>query len=76
MECFPGGEHVNPTPVFLPGESHRQRSLAGYSSEGRKELDVTEATHHAQNQDVFQICLILKFKSFHWTTLLLVIKPD
>ena len=21
-----------PTPVFLPGESHRQRSLAGYSS--------------------------------------------
>ena len=27
----PGGGHGNPTPVFLPGESHEQRSLAGYS---------------------------------------------
>ena len=26
-----------PTPVFLPGESHGQRSLAGYSPRGRKE---------------------------------------
>ena len=26
-----------PTPVFLPGESHGQRSLAGYSPWGRKE---------------------------------------
>ena len=25
-----------PTPVFLPGESHGQRSLAGYSLRGRK----------------------------------------
>ena len=33
-----------PTPVFLPGESHRQRSLAGYSPEGCKELGKTEAT--------------------------------
>ena len=24
------------TPVFLPGESHGQRSLAGYSPQGRK----------------------------------------
>ena len=32
-----------PTPVFLPGESHRQRSLAGYSTQGSKELDMTEA---------------------------------
>ena len=31
-----------PTPVFLPGEFHRQRSLAGYSSWGRKELDATK----------------------------------
>ena len=33
-----------PTPVFLPGESHRQRSLAGYSPWGHKESDTTEAT--------------------------------
>ena len=30
------------TPVFLPGESHGQRSLAGYSPQGCKELDTTE----------------------------------
>ena len=31
-----------PTPVFFPGESHGQRSLAGYSPRGGKELDTTE----------------------------------
>ena len=30
-----------PTPVFLPGKSHGQRSLAEYSPWGRKELDMT-----------------------------------
>ena len=30
-----------PTPVFLLGESHGQRSLVGYSSWGHKELDTT-----------------------------------
>ena len=33
-----------PTPVFLPGESHGQRSLEGCSPWGRKESDTTEAT--------------------------------
>ena len=28
-------------PVFLPGESHGQRSLMGYSPLGPKELDMT-----------------------------------
>ena len=28
--------------VFLPGESHGQRSLMGYSPWGQKELDMTE----------------------------------
>ena len=32
----------NATPVFLPGESHGQRSLAGYSPWGHKETDTTE----------------------------------
>ena len=31
-----------PTPVFLPGESHGQSSLAGYSPWGHKESDMTE----------------------------------
>ena len=33
-----------PTPVFLPGESHGQGSLVGYSPWGRKELAMTETT--------------------------------
>ena len=33
-----------PTPVFLLGKSHGQRSLAGYSARGHKELDKTEHT--------------------------------
>ena len=36
-----------PTLVFLPGESHGQRSLAGYSPQGCKELDMTEVTQYA-----------------------------
>ena len=31
-----------PTPVFLPRESHRQRSLAGYSLWGLQESDTTQ----------------------------------
>ena len=31
-----------PTPVFLPAESHGRRSLVGYSPQGLKELDTTE----------------------------------
>ena len=34
----------------MPGESHRQRSLAGYGPEGRKELDTTEATKHTPSR--------------------------
>ena len=36
---YPGGQ---PTPVFLPGESHGQRSLVGCSPWDCKELDTTE----------------------------------
>ena len=35
-----------PTPVFLPGESHGQRSLVGYGPWGPKESDTTEVTRH------------------------------
>ena len=35
-----------PTPVFLPVESHGQGSLAGYSPWGQKESDMTESTEH------------------------------
>ena len=36
-----------PTPAFLPGESHGQRSLAGCSPQGHTELGMTEVTQHA-----------------------------
>ena len=32
------------TPVLLPGKSHGQRNLVGYSSQDHKELDMTEVT--------------------------------
>ena len=47
-----------PTPVFLPGESHGQRSRAGYSPWGRKELDTTEATQHARTHNCLTSKLI------------------
>ena len=38
-----------PTPVFLPGESHRQSSLVGCYPWGRTELDTTEVTQQQQH---------------------------
>ena len=38
-----------PTPVFLPGKFHGQRSLAGHSQRGCKELDTTEYTYSTPN---------------------------
>ena len=37
-----------PTPVFLPGESHWQRSLVGYSPWSREEVDTTEHRENSQ----------------------------
>ena len=34
-----------PTPVFLPGETHGQRIMVDYSPQGRKELGMTEQLH-------------------------------
>ena len=39
-----------PTAVFLPGESHGQRRLTGYSLEGHKESDMTEATERTHTR--------------------------
>ena len=41
---MPWGRAWQPSPVFLPGESHGERSLAGCSLRGCKESDTTEAT--------------------------------
>ena len=48
-----------PTPVFLPGEFHQQRSPVGYSPWGRKELDMIKPltythTHtHTYTHNIF-----------------------
>ena len=39
---IPWRRRWQPSPVFLPGESNGQRSLAGYRPRGRKEVDMTE----------------------------------
>ena len=39
---MPWKREWQPTPVFLPGEFHGQRSLARYSPWGHKESDMTE----------------------------------
>ena len=46
-----------PTPGFLPGESHGQRSLAGYSPQGHKESDTTErlSMHAHMHTEVFDL---------------------
>ena len=51
----PGGGQ--PTPVLLPGESHGQRILAGYSPSGCKESDMTEATWRAYRQESTHVYL-------------------
>ena len=49
VQSLAGQDHLEkelrPTPVFLPGESHGQKSLVGYSPWGCRESDTTE---HAQ----------------------------
>ena len=49
------GQEDPPTPVFLPGKFHGQRSLVGYSPWGHKESDMTKHTagsnHHNSQLD-------------------------
>ena len=45
---IPWSRRWQPTPVYLPGKFHGQRSLAGYRPWGRKESDRTELLITAQ----------------------------
>ena len=42
---IPWSRKWQPTPVFLPGESHGQRSLAAYSEKDCKESDTAQCAH-------------------------------
>ena len=48
-----------PTPVFLPGKFHGQRSLAGCSPGGHKESDTTEDTPETHPFSPSCCCLVL-----------------
>ena len=48
-----------PTPVFLPGESHGRRSLAGYSPWSCKELDTTEQLMLSLAKFSFYVLLLM-----------------
>ena len=43
VKKMPWRRKWQPTPVFLPGKSHRQGNLVGYNPWGCKESDMTEA---------------------------------
>ena len=47
MAGYPLEKGLEPTPVFLHEESHRQRSLVGYSSWGHKQSNTTEVSYQA-----------------------------
>ena len=46
-------------PVVLPGESHGQRSLVSYSTQGLTESDTTEVTLHACRRSFYVLNSIL-----------------
>ena len=49
-----------PTPAFLPGESHGQRSMAGYSPWSRKELNYEWSDLAHMHKIVQNICTIIQ----------------
>ena len=63
----PWSRKWQPTPVFLPGKFHGQRSLEGYSQQGHKELDTTESicTHtytHTNKNNNLQGNIVIFYK--------------
>ena len=67
----PGGGHGNPL-QFLPGESHGQRSLPGYTVHGATGLDTTEHARipaHSSTRQAFSNAVLWTFgpdASFCW----------
>ena len=63
---IPWSKKWQPTPVFLPGKFHGQRSLAGYSSWGCKESDTTEQLNKALKYYTIKRHLIRRKASKDW----------
>ena len=64
----PGEENGNPLQLFLPGESHGQRRLVGYSLWSHKESDMTERltyTHtHTHTLGQVQPLVITRYRIY------------
>ena len=77
---IPWRREWEPTPVFLPGEFHGQKNLAGHSPQGCKELDMTELltdTHTSLSNcpmigyfsdSKFAYVLLFTYKTFIFST--------
>ena len=69
LPFIPGSERSpwrrkwQPTPVFLPGKSHGQRSTVGSSAWGRRESDTTEQLHFH-----FSLSLPILKRKLKWLT--------
>ena len=50
---MPWRREWQPTVVLLPGKSHGQRSLGGYSPQGCKELDTTKRLTRSLSQNYY-----------------------
>ena len=65
------------TPVFLPGKSHGQRSLAGYSPRGRKRVGHASVTKQ-QEEEIWRSAnpsVIHLHFYFNWLTIISTTKP-
>ena len=60
---FPWRRKWQPTPVFLPGKSHGQRSQMDYSPWGRKESDMTEHAHAHTHTHTHRPTYLMKYLS-------------
>ena len=58
---IPWRRACKPILVFLPGESHGERGLMGYSPYSHKELDTTEVTQHTSKHAQIISCISLTF---------------
>ena len=65
----PWSRKWQPTPVFLPGESHGQRSLVGYSPKGHTESDTAEQKHNNDKHVISQntVSFLLHHRQYRMT---------
>ena len=63
---IPWRRNWQPLPVFLPGGSHGQRSLVGYSPQGHNDLDTTEPLHFNRHLSFLHAFLKVKALVTQW----------